>query len=267
MDNQLEIDRDGARTASPEQIAILLYDTRDTILLGLLENPAFDENHLCLLLGRKDLPTLLLEEIARHNQWMRSYRVRRALAYHPRVPHNLGLRLARELYVTDLVQLTILRSAAPEIRHLAEELILARLPQLPSAQKMTLARRGPPRIAGALLADGEIGVVAVVLDSPFLNEGHVLKALSRIALPGRVVAAIADHKRWSHLYSVRLALLRNSQAPLARLLSFLPSISVTDLRVLSESSATPSNLRPHLRRELANRMQHGSLPSKRTRHA
>ena len=131
---------------------------------------------------------------------------------------------------------------------------------------MTLARRGRPRIAGALLADGQPEVVPVVLDSPFLNEGHVLKALSRVALPGRVVAAIADHQRWSHLYSVRLALLRNPQAPLARILSFLPSISVSDLRIPAESSATPSNLRPHLRRELASRMQHGTLPAKRKLH-
>lgn len=174
--------------------------------------------------------------------------------------------MVRELYLTDLVQLSFLPSAAPELRNLAEELILARLPQLPPAQKLTLARRGPPRIAGALLADGQPEVVPVVLDSPFLNEGHVLKALSRVALSGRVVAAIADHQRWSHLYSVRLALLHNSQTPLARVLSFLPSISVTDLRVLSESSTTPSNLRPHLRRELATRMQHGALPPKRKLH-
>jgi hypothetical protein len=267
MENKLEIDRDAARSAAPEQIPILLHDAREAILLGLLDNPAFEENHLCLLLGRKELSTVLLDEIVSHTQWLRSYRVRRGLAYHPHVPHYLGLRLVSELYVTDLVQLSILRSAAPEVRHLAEELILARLPQLPSSQKMTLARRGPPRIAGALLADGQIEVVPVVLDSPFLNEGHVLKALSRVTLPGRVVAAIAGHQRWSHLYSVRLALLRNPQAPLARLLSFLPTISVPDLRVLVESSATPSNLRPHLRRELANRMQHGSLPAKRNSHS
>lgn len=263
MENKLEIDRDGARTAPPEQILVLLHEVRETILLGLVENPAFEENHLCLLLGRKDLSTGLLEEIVSRTHWLRSYWVRRGLAYHPHVPHTVGLRLVRELYLTDLVQLSFLPSAAPELRNLAEELILARLPQLPPAQKMVLARRGRSRIAGALLVDGQSEVVSVVLDSPFLNEGHVLKALSRVALPRRVVAAIADHQRWSHLYSVRLALLRNPQAPLARVLSFPPSISVPDLRVLAESSATPSNLRPHLRRELASRMQHGSSPMKR----
>jgi hypothetical protein len=67
--------------------------------LGLLDNPNFDENRLCLLLGRKDLSTVLLEEIATRNQWMSSYRVRRSLAYHPRVPHTVGPRLVHQLYV------------------------------------------------------------------------------------------------------------------------------------------------------------------------
>lgn len=260
MDGTPEIDRNAARMASEEQIARLLHDAREEILRGLLENPRFQEIHLCLLLGRKELSSLLLENIASHKEWMGSYRVRRALAFHPNVPHSLGLHLVRELYVSDLVQLTWLPSGQPALRHLAEELVLARLSQLPPAQKMALARRGSGRIMGALLTDGSPEALPTVLDSPLLNEGHVLKALSRIALPARIVAAVAEHARWSKIYSVRLALLRNPQAPLARVLSFLPSISTTDLRVLSQSSSLPSKLQPHIRRELASRAQHGKSP-------
>jgi hypothetical protein len=264
MDGKIEIDREGVRSAPQEQIPVLLHDTRDEILLGLLENPRFDEGHLCLLLGRKDLSTVFLEQIASHTDWMSSYRIRRGLAFHPRVPQTLGLRLVRELQLSDQVQLTFSPSGAPPLRHLAEELVLAKLSQLPPAQKMALARRGSVRIIGALLLDASPEVVPKVLDSPVLSEGQVLKALSRIMLPARVVAAIAEHGRWSNVYSVRLALLRNSQAPVSRVLSFLPSISTTDLRILAESSSVPSNLRPHIRRELANRMQHGKIPTKKS---
>jgi len=78
-----------------------------------------------------------------------------------------------------------------------------------------------------------------------------------VALSTRIVTAIADHAKWSHIYSVRLALLRNSQAPTARVLTFLPGITTTDLKILSQSSTVPSRLLPHIRRELTNRMQHG----------
>jgi hypothetical protein len=263
MEGTAQADRETARTATQEEIPILLHDARVDVILGLLDNPRFDESHLCLLLGRKDLSTALLEEIASRDQWMSSYRVRRSLACHPHAPLALGLRLVRELYTVDIVQLALLPSGAPAVKHLAEELVLARLPQLPSAQKMILARRGTVRITGALLADGQPEILPIILDSPFLNEGQVLKALAKITVPARVVAAIAESGRWSQHYSVRLALIRNPQAPLARVLSFLPSISTGDLRTLAESTSVPARVRPYIRRELANHMQRGAGPAKR----
>jgi hypothetical protein len=260
LENKSELDGDGARRASLEQIPVLLHEHREDVLRGLLENPHFEELHLCLLLGRAELSTALLEEIAKHKGWMISYRVKRALAFHHNLPPSLGLSLVRELYQSDLVALSFSPSGNPALRHLAEDLVLAKLPQLPPAQKMTLARRGSPRIVGALLTEGSPESLPTVLDSPLLNEGHVLKALARVALSVRIVTAIADHAKWSHIYSVRLALLRNSQAPMARVLTFLPNITTTDLKILSQSSSVPSRLVPHIRRELANRMQHGKAP-------
>lgn len=263
MEGTVELDRERARTAPQDQIPVLVHDTREEILRGLLENPQFQEIHVCLLLGRKDLSVLLLENIASRKEWMSGYRVRRALAFHPNVPHTIGVLLVRELYLTDLVQLTCSPSGQPALRHLAEALVLARLPQLPPAQKLMLARRGSSRIMGALLTDGSAEVLPAVLDSPLLNEGHVLKILSRVALSPRIVAAIAEHGRWSHVNSVRLALLRNPQAPLARVLSFLPTLSTLDLQVLSKSTSVPSHLQSHIRHELSNRMQHGKSSSRK----
>ncbi len=263
MEETVHVNQGTARTATREEIPVLLHHADPDVILGLLDNPSFDESHLCLLLGHKELSSTLLEEIASRRQWMSSYRVRFGLACHPHVPLALGLRLVRELFVVDLVQLALVPSAAAPVKHLAEELILVRLPQLPSAQKMVLARRGTGRIMGALLSDGQPEILSVVLDSPFLNEGHVLRALAKIAVPARVVVAIAESGRWSQHYSVRLALLRNPQTPIARAISFLPSISTTDLRLLCESSSVPVGLRPHIRRELANHTQRGANPTKK----
>jgi hypothetical protein len=258
----VKLDRDGARSASKDQFSVLLHEAREDVLVGLLDNPQLDEKDLCLLLLRKELSTAFLEQIASRERWLRNYGVRRGLAFHPHLSQPVGLRLVRELYVTDLVQLTLAPSGAPALKHLAEELVLARLPQLPPAQKMILARRGTARVAGALLADGQPEVVAIVLESPFLNEGQVLRVLSRINVPARVISAIASNGRWTQHHSVRLALVRNPQTPLATVLSFLPGISTTDLHILADSSSIPSNVRPHVRRELANRMQRGAEPAR-----
>ena len=134
MESAPQLDREGARTAPEGQFTVLIHDAREEVLRGLLENPRFEEIHLCLLLGRKNLSSVLLESIAARTEWMQSYRVRRAIAFHPNAPHTLGLHLVRELYLPDLVQLTLSAFGQPALRHLAEELILARLPQLPLAK-------------------------------------------------------------------------------------------------------------------------------------
>lgn len=253
----MESDREPALASDSDQIALLIHDVREEVLEGLLENPKLKEAHLCLLLSRKDLTAALLEKVASHKEWMGSYRVRRALAFHPKIPHTLGLRLVRELYVSDLVLLTFSTSGHPALRRLAEDILLGRLPQLPTSAKMKLARRGPARIKGALLIEGSQEILPTLLDSPLLNEGHVLKALSRVTLPRHVVVAIANHGRWSNIYSVRLALSHNANTPLARVLVFLPGVTVADLRALGKNTSVPSSFQPHIRRELANRLLHG----------
>src|SRR5258706_15785525 len=108
------------------------------------------------LLRRSDkvVPAEILEEVARRKPLLKNYRVKRALAFHPRTPRLASLRLIRDLYLMDLVQLTLLPGTSGELKRIAEEQLVARLPQLPLGQKITLARRGTARVAGALLAEG-----------------------------------------------------------------------------------------------------------------
>ncbi len=257
MERGSEPGLDRARSAPSEEIPALLHDHREEFLLALLENPTFDESHLLILLERKDLSETLLEGIAGRRQWLRNYRVRRSLIFHPHVPRLAALRLVRELYLMDLVQLSLLPSASAELRRLAEDIVIARLPQLALGQKITLARRGSARIAGALLAEGHLQVVPAVLDGAFLTEAQVLRALARPGLPARVVAIIAEHRKWSLSYNVRLALVRHPHAPLARVLAFLPHLTAGDLAVLCEATSLPASLRQYIRREIAQRSSSG----------
>jgi hypothetical protein len=49
----------------------------------------------------------------------------------------------------DLVQLALLPGTPAELRRIAEDQLVGRLPQLPLGQKIALARRGRPRGGGA----------------------------------------------------------------------------------------------------------------------
>src|SRR5437899_1257259 len=248
-------DRERALIATGEELAGLVHHPSADVLLALLENPALDETQVCLLLERKDLPGELLEEVARRKALLKSYRVKRSLAFHPRTPRLVSLRLLRDLFLMDLMQVTLLPGISAELKLNAEEQLLARLAQLPLGQKITLARRGPARVAGALLAEGHAQVVSIVLDNPYMTEAQILRALSREKLSTSVIPAIAGHRKWSITYNVRLALVRHPSAPLATILSYLPELTVSDLRELASPGIVPENLRKYLQAEVQRRVR------------
>lgn len=252
---ELDQDLQRARTASGEELAGLIYHPKSAVLLALLENPAFDETALCLLLARKDLPAEVLEQIGSRKPLLKSYAVKRAVLFHPRAPRLFSLRLLRDLYLMDLVQFALSPAVSPELKRHAEEQLLARLPQLPLGQKITLARRGPARVAGALLAEGHTQVLPIALDNPYLTAAQVLKVLAREKVNLSVVQALAAHRKWSQTYNVRLALVRNPSTPLATVLAFLPELTVNDLRELAEPGIVPANLRNYLQAEVQRRMR------------
>src|SRR4029077_18031990 len=101
----------------------------------------------------------------------------------------------------------------------AEAIILPRITHMPVGEKLTLARRGPSRIAGAILAEGHPQAIKLALGNAFLTESQILKVLAKQDLPERVVAAIAQHAKWSCQYNVRLGLLRNAHTPVPVVLS------------------------------------------------
>jgi hypothetical protein len=249
-----------ALVATGEELALLLHHVSADVLLALLDNPALDETHVCLLLERKDLRGEILEEVARRKSLLKSYRVKRSLAFHPRTPRLVSLRLLRDLYLMDLVQVAILPGISAELKRNAEEQLLARLPQLPLGQKITLARR----VAGALLAEGHAQVVPIVLDNPYMTEAQILRALAREKLPTSVIPAIVHHHKWSITYNIRLALVRNPMSPLATILSYLPELTVSDLRELAAPGIVPENLRKYLQAEVQRRMRASEKAAART---
>jgi hypothetical protein len=257
-------DRDRALVATGEELTVLLHHASPDVLLALLDNPALDEVQLCLLLERKNLAGEVLEEVARRKALLKSYRVKRALAFHPRTPRLASLRLLRDLYLMDLVQVAILPGVSAELKRNAEDQLLARLPQLPLGQKITLARRGPARVAGALLAEGHAQVVSIVLDNPYMTEAQILRSLAREKLPISVIPAIVHHHKWSITYNVRLALVRNPMSPLATILSYLPELTVSDLRELAAPGIVPENLRKYLQAEVQRRLRASEKAASRT---
>ncbi len=154
-----------ALAADGEGLAALLHSDEEEVLLALLKTPALADTDVTVLLARKGLPAAVIEEICKRRDWLKTYALKKMLACHPHTPRLVSLRLLKELYLMDLVQIALLPGVSVELKRNAEDQLATRLPQLPLGQKITLARRGPARIAGSLLAEGHPLVVPVALDN------------------------------------------------------------------------------------------------------
>jgi hypothetical protein len=253
----VSIGAEHARCCEAGEIDALLRGGSEEILRALLENPALSETHLCLLLERTDLSAALVEHIATNivanREWQRSRRLRCAVVAYPHVARRVALKAARELHVADLLAISLRPSAPAEVRRFAEELLLARVPQLPLGQKLVVARRGSGRVAGALLAEGHSRIAGAVLDNPRLAEAQVLRALGDAELPELVLAAIASHAKWSGIPNVRMALASHRHAPLEHVRRLLPGLSPRELDRLGLSSSLRDEVRDALHHELARR--------------
>lgn len=241
------------RTANRDDLVRPIHEIPPDALLPVLDNPALDEALLSLLLRRKDLQSDFLQAVLRRRHFLKSYLIKKLLAFHPHTPRTDGLRLLRDLYVVDLVQFAISPGVLPDLKRKAEDQVVAKLPQIPLGQKITLARRSPARIAGALLADGQPAVVKAALSNPNLSEAQVLRVLARDKLPPTVVQSIAQDAKWSQVYNVRLALLRQPATTLTTILAFLPELTISDLRELVAPGILPENLRHYLQAEISRR--------------
>jgi len=244
MPPELESSVDRARSAPADELKGLVREANEESLLALLENPNLAEPHVSLLLERMDLSANVLGVIAADGKWTSHEGIRLRLARHPHTPRRVALAVARQLFLFDLVRLSLLPSAPTDIRRVAEEIILKRVPHLPVGEKLTLARRGPARVAGALLAEGHPQAMKLALASAFLTESQVLKVIAKSEVPARTIAAIAHHPKWSFQYNVRLALARNAHTPVAAVQAFLCNFTQRDLREIAKLD----DLAPHLKR-------------------
>lgn len=142
MPDELPTRVHSAQSAPKEDLQALIHESDEETLLALLENPHVEEPHISQMLERLDLSANVLTAIAEKGKWTASEGVRLRLARHPRTPRRFAMALLRQLYLFDLVRLSLLPSTPAEIRRVAEELMITRVPQLPVGQKLTLARRG-----------------------------------------------------------------------------------------------------------------------------
>jgi hypothetical protein len=200
-------------------------------------------------LADRDLSPDALEQISQNSTLMKSRKVRLALASHPRTPRRIALRLIRELYTFELMKFALMPAAAADLRRVADELLLSRLPSITLGERISLARRSSELVAGALLLDKETPVWQAALDNARLTESAVVKALQRSNATMGLVSAVCHHAMWAVRPEIRIALLRNQHTPLAKALEFARRLPHAQLRDILHASRLPEATKNYLRKE------------------
>jgi hypothetical protein len=248
-----------AAVAPRSRLEPFFGETAKEVLVALARNPNLEEPDLLRLLERKDLPQEALRELAGHSEAARSYRVKLALVRHPKTPRLVSLPLMKFLYLFDLVSVSQTPAVPTEVRMAAEETILKKVEALPRGEKISLARRGSGRVAAGLLVTPDAELIRAALSNPYLSEGHLLKVLALDKLPAVLLELISQHERWSHAYHLRLALIRHPLTPFARVLGFLPDISVKDLRDISLDPRMTDQVRKYIIAHCAQRLNQKNI--------
>jgi hypothetical protein len=212
-------------------------------------DPRLSEAAALTLLKRRDLPAEVLTQLAQHPAARRNRQIMVGLSAHPHTPLRVSLPLLRQLFSLELMQVTLDPGAAPDVRHLAEQLLVGRLREISAGERMTLARRGSGRVAGALLLDPERRIVEAALNNGHLVEADVVKALTRENASSQLTQLVCRLEKWWSRREVRIALLRNPHTPLARALECAQGVSPRELKDILYASPLPESTRAYLQRE------------------
>jgi len=236
------------------RLEAFFQERAEEVLIALARNPNLQEPDLLRLLERQDLPQEALRELAGHAQAVGSYRVKLALVRHPRTPRSVSLSLLKFLYLFDLVRVSQTPAVPADVKKVAEETILKKLQAFPRGEKITLARQASGRVAAALLVTQDAELIRAALSNPYLSEANLLSVLALNDLPAALLELLSHHEKWSRLYHLRLALIRHPLTPFARVLAFLPDITVNDLRDICLDPRLPEQVRKYITAQCAQRL-------------
>src|SRR3954468_8220858 len=146
-------------------------------LRAAASRPALTEDLALTFLERRELPSAVLDDLAKNGRVMKYRKVRLTVVQHPRTPRHVSLPLLRNLYTFELMNVALLPGVAADVKIAAEETLLSRFGTITAGEKLTLGRQGSARVAAGLLNDPDQRVVDAALDNPYLTEQWVIRAV------------------------------------------------------------------------------------------
>ncbi len=238
-----------AEISAPLDLIAWIHSTSRDDLLRAAADPALNEDLALAMLQRTDLPSEVLEQIAKNGNVLKLRKVKVALASHPHAPRHVSVPLIRQFYTFDLMRVSLTPGVPADVKVAADESLISRVKTITLGERLALARQGSGKIAGALLLDGEVRVMQTALENSRLTEASVIRAVLRAEAGPALVQAVSHHEKWCYRREVRIALLRAAHLSLARALEYSQGVPAPLLREILHSSRLPDRIKEHILRE------------------
>jgi hypothetical protein len=242
-------------TTGSEEIFHLLLSPQPDILLTLIRNPRFSEEHLLALLKRRDLSEELINNLYQRHRRGLSHRSLLAIVRNPNCPSPLLSNLLPHLRLFELVDLCYLPGVTSDQKYAAERALLQRLPTTPLGNKITLAKRGTATIVGELLKDSQPQLMAACLANPRLKEAAIFQYLRGSFANAESISMIARHQRWTLRPNLRLAILKHRNTPHIWYTLWLPGQNLPTLKQLAGHFRNQPERARMINAELSKRMR------------
>jgi hypothetical protein len=242
-----------ALTAGKEELFQVIEDPSMEVLQSALKNPVFNENHLLVMLKRRDLSEDLLKAVYRVPMVEENRELKVALVHNPSTPAHVTMALLPHLHMFELVNICYLPGVAQDQKIAAERAIIQRLPTTPLGNKITLARRCTSAVAEALVREGDPRFMDACLDNPHLKESAIYQFLNSPNSSAEGISIVARHPRWKGRINLQLAILKNPKTPSVWFTLFLPHLRVSDINGILASRRINHSQKMLLQEELQRR--------------
>jgi hypothetical protein len=225
----------------------LIQDRSHDTLIAVASDRRLTEDLALALLNRRDLPAKVLEELYKNTSLAKQKKVRLAIVMHPRTPRHVSIPVIRYLYAFELMHVALFPAVPADVKRMAEEAIIGKLPTISSGERLSLAKQSSGRVAAAMLLDKEDRIMQAALANPQMTEPLLAKALRTAEGTELLVATVCCHEKWSRRIDVRTALLTNKHTPLPQLVQFARELPLNILRDVLLSTRLDHDLKSYLK--------------------
>ena len=245
------LDRLRGRQDDVARLRAHLGDAPADYLAGALENENLGPEGVRLLLKNRFATRDIVGRVGKNRDWMRTRDVRTAFVANPLASVVVARQVLPFLFWMDLADVATNLRLSPTLRREAEKVLRARVGELSSGERTTLARRPSRGIVEMLRDQMEPAILQALAGNARTTEADIIRIVSRLDVPSSFLSWLGSQSPWGRRREVMMVLIRHSRTPYPVALRLIQALGPGELDTLRRDESVPRLLRVAAERRAA----------------